>query len=410
MCIRDSFGYYAIRHDVTEASFLVRETFMRVFRAAIWTSAIVLFQKLFQSKTGKLPPKAEQSSSLRFCMHVWGYIVKASSFTLAWMWNDVMYFLALRVVFDCHEPYTRCGKYTIWINVGYAIAFTLLATVVLPLLKGKERLIKSLDGFYAKELMSNDSHLVKMESANNSLLNAMFGIMVGWSWTKIFAAECVEDATPSCPSSMDANKFIGFFACIVFYELIALLMFHRFMESRRLFQRAAKVSLLSEGDADRFFEDVDIDKDGRVTRKEIDTFMKSHDLNPQHFIVAFAKTDEMDGCVDGDADAKQLVSVFTTVMKEAEAGFTPRKKTLEIQPSLLYEPVKKKKKKKRPKSPEELVVELENKEKYKANFHRNDVEHCVTNHLSAQFGEDNPAALPVMGTRGQKHGRHVVGL
>eukprot|EP00658_Telonema_sp_P-2_P041001 TRINITY_DN2931_c0_g1_i2.p1 TRINITY_DN2931_c0_g1~~TRINITY_DN2931_c0_g1_i2.p1 ORF type:complete len:499 (+),score=104.15 TRINITY_DN2931_c0_g1_i2:476-1972(+) len=330
-----TFGYYAIAYNVTESRFLAREVVMRLIRAIFWTLIVIGIQKYHAAKVRELPSRRERSTWVRFYMHAFGYMIKSSSFCLAWMWNDLAYFIGLRVVFECHYDYTDCGPYTIWLNVLYAIVFTYGAAVLLlPTLKQNSSLLKRLDGFYAKELMTNDTHFIKMENANNALVSAMLGIMVGWSWTQIFSAECLNDATPSCPSTMNLESFLGFFVCVALYVFVGVVMFHRFMEANRLMERCNKVGLLTEGDTYRFFQGLDQDNDGQITEKELTKFMAAYDLNPTHFQAAFERADILDGEGDSEAGLADLMAIFNEIMVEERGTFGKPKKRKQHQPSL----------------------------------------------------------------------------
>merc|ERR1712166_1322183 len=100
---------------------------------------------------------------------------------------------------------------------------------------------------------------------------------------------------------------------VVVYCLAVMVAFHLFIESYRLRARASKVGMIEEGDADRLFEEIDINGDGRIHREELSTFLLQSGIDGEVFEKAFDNIDSNDENKDGDVNAQDLIDEFTWI-------------------------------------------------------------------------------------------------
>ena len=66
----------------------------------------------------------------------------------------------------------------------------------------------------SSQMLKRDKMAIRSEKVYNALYNAMFGIIVGWGWTGLLAAECANSIsyTFTCPTE-HTFKTIFLFAC-----------------------------------------------------------------------------------------------------------------------------------------------------------------------------------------------------
>jgi len=253
--------------------------------------------------------------------------VHSTQFNLAWSWADLTNFNWFDIFYNCAFPYQACGDATIWLKFYYALVLTVLMVLIVPVLKAKEGLIKSLSGVYASQMLKRDKMAIRSEKVYNALYNAMFGIIVGWGWTGLLAAECANSIsyTFTCPTE-HTFKTIFLFACnSAFYIFLACGAYHLFTEKESLELRAIKVAQIEHGEADRFFKEVDSDNNRHIDESEMEKFVTSYGFDVECFKKSFDQSTKYPGEHGEEVEINQFIDVFGKVVHEEDKLMKARK-------------------------------------------------------------------------------------
>jgi len=319
--------WYAIKYDndgtsrpFDEGDYNFRWSCFLCTRNIVNTYLIVMLHLWFNRRTSAHGKEWEELTLGKFRWGLTETLVHSTSFNLAWSWADFIQFQFYTILFQCKIPFTQCGDYGIWLRAYYAIGLTGLMIVVVPILKQKGEMMRSLKGAYSSQILKKDLADFDNEVVYNGLYNAMFGIMVGWGWTGLLATACLSGYTFTCPDDYAVQRTILFAANSTFYVFLACGAYHIYMEGSRMAQRAAKVHLLEAGEAARFFAEADADKSGTIDKQEMGKFVDSYGFEVECFDLAFDRSDKIKGA-DGDdhVDLEILVNTFEVVVKEEYA-------------------------------------------------------------------------------------------
>jgi len=317
------FLWYLIRYGndgpepVDSGDYNFRWTVMIWTRCIVHTSLIVMLHIWFNKRDSTNKCGTMAHGLLETFVH-------STSFNLAWSWSDVTTFTWYTLFYNCEAPFSRasCGSGIIWLRFFYAFLLTVLMIIVVPALKAKERLVLSLGGNYASQMLKQDALAIQSEKIYNNLYTAMFGVIVGWGWTGLLFVECEGDYTFTCPGRYTVFHFAMFAANSTLYVILAGVAFHIFMEKVRLEQRALKAQQIEHKEAERFFKEIDKDKNGMIDRKELETFVSNYGFNSDCFDEAYNRVVKVNG-KNGEelpeADMYQLIAHFGDVVDEYTA-------------------------------------------------------------------------------------------
>ena len=139
------------------------------------------------------------------------------------VWANVGYQWFYVACFDCKAPYTDCGSMTIYLNFFYTGIITLLGTVVVPALWEDEHDMMNMPPYYVRSVMPKDERQLKLARVQNSVIESFFAVGIGWSWTTIFATECTQNWTPTCPDELTLSSVFLYLFFVVLYDMLYFL-------------------------------------------------------------------------------------------------------------------------------------------------------------------------------------------
>jgi len=274
------FGWFDKGMKETAYAKTIRHVLWQSCKTIVLSLLIVRIVKWDMNRRDSSVPPTEQAfgETLR---HV---VVKALSFVFAWSWAGLFNDLYFSVIFGS-DP-AGAG---IFPNLYFASAYTFIALQVVPAVKTKASTLRQLGEVYANNIMLKDREAIANTATNDELLINMLGVSVGWAWTNVAAAECATDVRPlGCPKeNLDVGLTIKYFCFAIMFILLTILAYHNYLESVRLADRASKVHATECGDGERFFKDADVDCSGTISRRELLHYLKVNGLDTEKFEEAF---------------------------------------------------------------------------------------------------------------------------
>jgi len=262
-------------------------------------------------------------------LHRWFYeqfilvTVKSAIFLFAWSWAMFLYKIWFSVFFDCKGgfPYTSCGSGTIWYWVFYSMALTLCALNIVPYLKAASNMMKRLNSHYADTLMRKDKQVIQTQQIKDELMVNFFGVAVGWGYTMLAAAECAQNVSVTCPSTLTVESISLYVGMVAVFIGVAGAGYHSLNQYFRLFARSYKVLCIEEGNTQRLFGDMDKNNDGKISKGELTNYLAENDLDAELFGRAFDNIakHQVEGD-EGEVDSMTLMKDFTELVVALKDG------------------------------------------------------------------------------------------
>lgn len=240
-------------------------------------------------------------------------------FVFSWSWCNFMYMSVFLVFLDGGSPggenkVPASATSEIFAQIYYAVGLTVVTIILVPKIKQSSDMLKELGGKYANSLLKSDQEDMKMELIYDEIIRKSFGIIVGWAWTEIVSTECKQDWSWTCNTATAKDIFL-YVALMLLYLFLCGTVFHRYMESNRLFYRALKVHAIEQGTAAKVFAEVDADGDGQLTKTELRTFFKQNGMDQEPILAAFEAIDAKDGSSDGAVDLDEFMLALTKTLE-----------------------------------------------------------------------------------------------